>query len=119
MRGREYVVAILSDHGILRAETMRFADELRTPEDLDLPEKPKIPAATVRKFEKLITSRTKKELPRAKLKDDRTEHLCKTLKKRQANRDNVVEIQEETGRDDNVVDIMDVLKRSLAKKKQK
>jgi DNA end-binding protein Ku len=117
MRGKEYVVAIFSDHGVLRAETMRFADELRTPDDLELPEKPKVPAATVRKFEKLISSRTKKELPLSKRKDDRTERLLKLVKKRQANRKNVIEIEEETGGEDNVVDIMDVLKRSLAKKK--
>ncbi|HWC77147.1 MAG TPA: Ku protein [Blastocatellia bacterium] len=117
MRGKEYVVAIFSDHGVLRAETMRFADELRTPDDLELPEKPKVPAATVRKFEKLISSRTKKELPLSKRKDDRTERLLKLVKKRQANRKNVIEIEEETGGEDNVVDILDVLKRSLAKKK--
>ena len=31
MRGKEYLIAIFSDNGILRGETMRFADELRSP----------------------------------------------------------------------------------------
>jgi DNA end-binding protein Ku len=37
MRGKEYLVAIFSENGILRAETMRFADEIRSPADVGLP----------------------------------------------------------------------------------
>ena len=48
MRGKEYLVAIFPENGILRAETMRFADELRSPKDVGLPEKPKVPAAAVK-----------------------------------------------------------------------
>src|SRR5436305_664408 len=54
MCGKEYLVAIFPENGILRAETMRFADEIRSPKDVDLPEKKKVPAATVKKFEELI-----------------------------------------------------------------
>ena len=39
MRGKEYLVAIFAEHGILRAETMRFPDELRSPADVGLPKK--------------------------------------------------------------------------------
>ena len=31
MRGHEYLVAIVSDNGVLRADTLRYADEIRTP----------------------------------------------------------------------------------------
>lgn len=43
MRGHEYVIAILAEGGILRAETLRFADTLRSPDDVGLPspEKPR------------------------------------------------------------------------------
>src|SRR2546428_60299 len=54
MRGKEYLVAIFPENGILRAETMRFADEIRSPKEVDLPEKKKVPAATVKKFERII-----------------------------------------------------------------
>jgi DNA end-binding protein Ku len=37
MRDREYLVAILAENGILRAETLRFEDELRSPETVGLP----------------------------------------------------------------------------------
>jgi len=47
MRGKEYLVAIFSDHGLLRAETMRFVDELRSPADLGLPKKKKVSGGRV------------------------------------------------------------------------
>jgi Ku protein len=51
MREKEYLVAILSDNGILRAETLRFQDEVRSAEDLGLPEAVTPPPASVKKFE--------------------------------------------------------------------
>src|SRR5918995_3911860 len=37
MRGKEYLAAIFAEGGTLRAVTMRFASELRTPDDIGLP----------------------------------------------------------------------------------
>ena len=116
MRGKEYLVAILSDHGILRAETMRFPDELRSPRDIGLPDKPKIPPASVRKFETLIAKKSKKQFSPTKLEDHETERLLKLVKKKKAKRSNVVRIETEERKEDNVVDLMEVLKRSLAGK---
>ncbi len=50
MRGKEYLVAILAENGILRAETLRFSDEIRSPKDLGLPENGKGTAGTLRTF---------------------------------------------------------------------
>ena len=116
MRGKEYLVAILSDHGILRAETMRFPDELRSPGEIGLPDKPKIPTASVRKFETLIAKKSKKQFSPTKLEDDETERLLKLVKKKKAKRSNVVRIETEERKEDNVIDLMEVLKRSLAGK---
>jgi DNA end-binding protein Ku len=113
MRGKEYLVAIFSEHGILRAETMRFPDELRSPADVDLPKKPKVPPATVRKFEKLISSKSKKQMSKAKLEDEQTERLLKLVKKKSAQRKNIVEVEGEEYQESNVVDLMEVLKKSL------
>ena len=85
MRGKEYLVAIFGENSILRAETMRFPDELRTPGDIGLPEKPKVPRATVAKFEKLISSKSKKQLSPRKLEDEQTERLLKLVKRRAFN----------------------------------
>lgn len=116
MRGKEYLVAIFVEHGILRAETMRFPDELRSPADVDLPKKKKVAQAMVRKFEKLISNKSKKQLSERKLEDEQTEKLLKLVKKKSAQRKNVVEV--ETGKRDEgkVIDLMAVLKKSLAGK---
>ncbi len=119
MRGKEYLVAIFSEHGILRAETMRFEDELRTPVEVGLPKKmPKIPKATVKKFEKLIGARSKKQMSATKLKDEQTQRLLKLVKKKGAQKKNVVEVEtEDRGRDEsNVIDLVAVLKKSLSGK---
>ena len=85
MRGKEYLVAIFAEHSVLRAETMRFEDELRTPDEVGLPKKmPKVSAATVKKFEKLIGTKSKKQMSATKLKDEQTEKLLKLVKKKNA-----------------------------------
>lgn len=116
MRGKEYLVAIFADHGLLRAETMRFADELRSPADIGLPKKKKAPPATVHKFEKLISGRSKKQLSPRKLEDEQTERLLKLVKKKGSQRKNIVEIETEAREPGNVIDIMSVLKKSLSGK---
>ncbi len=116
MRGKEYLIAIFSDHGILRAETMRFADELRSPEDLELPKKKKVSPAMVSKFEKLISSKSKKEFAGAKLHDELAEALLKLVKKKEKKRSNVVKVETEEREPAKVIDLVAVLKKSLAGK---
>jgi DNA end-binding protein Ku len=114
MRGKEYPVAIFSDHGILRAETMRFPDALRSPKDLELPNKPKVPAATVKKFETLIAKKSKKSFSGDKLKDTQSEKLLSLVKKKQAKKSNIVEVETEPEQEKaEVIDLVQVLKRSL------
>jgi DNA end-binding protein Ku len=119
MRGKEYLVAIFAENAILRAETMRFPDEVRTPKDVGLPKKPKIPKATVAKFEKLISSKSKKQLSPRKLEDEQTERLLKLVKKKSAQRKNIVEV-DSNGDDERepgkVIDMVAMLKKSLAGK---
>lgn len=117
MRGKEYLVAIFSDKGILRAETMRFADELRSPSDVGLPKKKEPSKATVQKFEKLIASKSKKQFSPTKLADKQTDSLLKLVKKKQTKRENVVKVEEEVDTDRKVVDLVKILKQSLGGKK--
>ena len=117
MRGKEYLVAIFSDKGILRAETMRFADELRSPADVGLPKKKEAPKASVTKFEKLITNKSKKQFSPAKLTDKQTDSLLKLVKKKQSKRENVVKVEDEMETDRKVVDLVKILKQSLGGKK--
>ena len=117
MRGKEYLVAIFSERGILRAETMRFPDEIRSPADVGLPKKTAAPAASVRKFEKLITTRSKKQFSPTKLADKQSDDLLKLVKKKEKQRGNVVRVETEDEKDHKVIDLVQVLKKSLGGKK--
>jgi DNA end-binding protein Ku len=113
MRGKEYLVAIFSENGILRAETMRFQDELRTPEQVGLPEKAKVTKATVSKFERLIGTKSKKQMTTSKLADQYSEELMKLVKKKRSQKKNVVEVEGAEREEGKVIDLVEVLKRSL------
>jgi DNA end-binding protein Ku len=116
MRGKERPVAIFSDDGILRAETMRFPDEVRSAKQIGLPEKKKVSEAAVRKFETLIKKKTKRSF--SPDKDEETERLLKLVKKKQSKPSNVVEIKDYQRQDEGEpIDLVQVLKRSLAGKK--
>jgi DNA end-binding protein Ku len=116
MRGKEHLLAIFSDHGILRAETLRFPDELRSPKEIGLPEAKDVPSSAVKKFESLISKKTKRTFTPAK--DLETERLLKLVKKKQGKRANIVEVEPEPASRDNVVDMMEILKRSLSGKRK-
>ena len=117
MRGKEYLIAIFSDNGILRAETMRFADELRSPSEVGLPKKKAAPKAAVQKFEKIIANKSKKQFSPNKLQDKQTDSLLKLVKKKQSKRGNVVKVEDEMETDHKVIDLVQVLKKSLGGKK--
>jgi DNA end-binding protein Ku len=119
MRGKEYLVAIFPENGILRAETMRFADELRSPKDIGLPEKKNVPAATVKKFERIIAKNSDKHLSLKDRKDEKTAQLLKLVEKKRKQHKDVVEVEVAEREDGKVVDLMEVLKKSLAGKRKK
>lgn len=118
MRGKEYLVAIFPENGILRAETMRFADEIRTPKEVGLPEKKKLPAATVRKFETLIKKNSGKHLSLKELKDEKTAELLKLVEKKRKQHKDIVEVEVPEREEGKVIDLMEVLKKSLAGKRK-
>lgn len=118
MRGKEYLVSIFPENEILRAETMRFADELRTPKDVGLPEKKKIPATAVKKFETIISKHSARQLPLSKLKDEYAEKLRRLVARKRGARKNVIHVEEAARDEGKVVDLLEVLKKSLSGKKR-
>src|SRR5262245_50981890 len=114
MRGKERPVAIFSDNGILRAETMRFPDEVRSYKQVGLPDVKKISPASVKKFETLIKRKAKRAFTAAR--DEDTERLLKLVNKKKSKSGNVVKVEELEKRSDNVIDLLQVLKRSLSGK---
>jgi DNA end-binding protein Ku len=116
MRGKEHLVAIFADNDVLRAETMRFPDEIRSPAEVGLPKKKKVPPATVRKFETLIGKKSKASFSSARLEDEQTARLLKLVKKKQSKRSNVVRVESEEREEGNVIDLVQILKKSLSGK---
>jgi len=117
MRGKEYLVAILAENGILRAETMRFSDEVRSPKEVGLPEAKAAPKAAVSRFQKIIRNKSAEKLSPEELRDEQTEALLELVKKKQARRKDVVEAEVPERWPAKVVDLMEVLKRSLEGKR--
>lgn len=114
MRTKEYLVAIMAENGILRAETLRFADELRTPADLDLPEPAEPPAAEVRRMDREIGKRVEARLAVKELEDDSAERIRKLASGKARAGEDVVHLDEEDQeRPSDIIDLMEILKRRL------
>lgn len=118
MRGKEYLVAIFPENGILRAETMRFADEIRSAAEVGLPEKKKLPAATVKKFERLIAKHSHKQLSLKEFKDEQAEKLLKLVERKRKQHKDVVQVEVPERQEGKVIDLMAALKKSLAGKRK-
>ncbi len=115
MRAKEYIVAILAESGILRAETLRFEDEIRKPESIGLPKKTKPAAADVKKIEAQIARRSKK-LELRELLDAHTARLEKLVAAKEKKRQDIVRVEEDEKSEEpggEVVDLLEVLSRSL------
>jgi DNA end-binding protein Ku len=114
MHGKERIIAILAEGGILRAETLRFADEVRTPEEIGLPERPKADRNAANSVRKVIAARSKPELDPDELKDPHDEALKKLVAKQNRRGLRVVAPVETADEDsEEPIDLVDVLKRSL------
>ncbi len=123
MRGKEYLVAILSQNGILRAETMRFADELRTPADIGLEEEPpRLPEADLKAIEAEIRAAAAPELDTGELADPNGRKLQHLIEEKRAGGQGVLTTggtaadDEEEKEEDNVIDLMEIIKRSIGLK---
>lgn len=117
MRAKEYLVAIIAENGILRAETLRFADEVRKPEDIGLPKLVKPAAGDVKKFETQIARHAKK-MNLHELLDDYSERLEKLVAAKERKKEDIVRAPESRHTDDEegggeVVDLLAALSRSL------
>lgn len=120
MRGKEYLVAIIAEEGILRAETLRFHDELRTPGDVDLSDPGKPDAAKRKKIEQAIRRLHADELDRDALADVQSRRLERIVQRKLDSGEGVVRAPESAEPSEResaeVIDLMTVLKRSLQEK---
>lgn len=119
MRGKEYLCAIIAEQGILRAETLRFANEVRSPETIGLParESGSAETAAVKQFTKAIKALQGKSLDESELEDQRRAGIIKLADKKLRSGTDVVQASDDAGEVEesttNVVDLMEVLKERL------
>jgi DNA end-binding protein Ku len=116
MRAKEYLVAIIAEKGILRAETLRFSDEIRQPEEIGLPKLVKAQPAAVKKFETQVTRHAKK-LSVSEMTDDYAERLEKLVATKEKKKKDIVRVEEPEAEEGGgeVVDLLAVLSKSLGR----
>jgi DNA end-binding protein Ku len=113
MRGKEYLISIVAEGGVLRAETLRFQDEIRTPEDIGLPEKSNASKALVHQFEKIIDHHAANALPQDELHDKTSQSLLRILKSKQARKHGLI-VRPTSEQEAAAPDLLAALKKSLA-----
>jgi DNA end-binding protein Ku len=118
MREKEYLVAIFAQGGLLRVETLRFADELRSPEAVGLPEKHAAEPERVRAFARAIDELAESKLAPEELADASAERVRELALRKQAHGQDVIEGAEPQALAANaeVIDMMEMLKQSLKQK---
>ena len=117
MRGKEYLVAIVAEAGLLRAETLRFADEIRTPDDIGLPTPVEPSRERVRQLEQACQALRASELELKELEDDELRRAQALVEGKLQRRQDVIQAapeQTDSGEGGaEIIDLFEVLKRSL------
>ncbi len=116
MHGRDYLVAIIADGGILRAETLRFHDELRTPEQVGLSPRRHADKKLIERMRSAIGRSMRKEFNSELLRDQQTLDLMQRIDKKLKSGTDVLKAPEEPSAAEaagNVIDLMQVLKERL------
>lgn len=115
MRNKEYLIALIAEKGILRAEVLRFHDEIATPEQVGLPDKKSPRKQDVSAMLKAIRQHSAKTFKTSELADDYYQRLQQLVNKKLKKNQDVIkaeEIEEEPVQD-NVIDLMQILKARL------
>jgi DNA end-binding protein Ku len=115
-RNKEHLAALRSESGVLTLTTMRFADEVVPPSELDdvLPsETPKVPKREVQMAEQLIDSLTSSFDPSA-YRDEYREELLAMIERKAAGEEVVVAPEGEEREATKAPDLMAALEESIA-----
>ncbi|HEY8428146.1 MAG TPA: Ku protein [Sandaracinaceae bacterium] len=91
MRGKEHLVAIFARGGVLRAQTLRFADEVRSPADVGLEAPPAPSAEARRRMEKALAKLTTDTIPLEPFRDRRAEAIAALARAKLERGEDVVE----------------------------
>ena len=114
MRDKEYLVAIFAEGGLLRAETLRFVDEVRSAEDVGLPKPAKLDAKTVTRLRRAVSGLAEKSWNPADLSDPHQPLRDLAQRKLKKKQDVVAPRESAEAPPGHVTDLMEVLRQSLA-----
>ncbi|HVY61797.1 MAG TPA: Ku protein [Planctomycetota bacterium] len=114
LRAREQLAAIRVQGDMLVLEMLRFADEVRDPEELTLPAASEARERELALAEQLVDQMTVKKLDLAKYKDEYQAKLREVIEEKVAGREPAA--RGEAPKPTKVVDLMEVLKKSLGDK---
>lgn len=118
IRSRQHLAAIIPRGPVLVLHLLRFAHELRDPGALDVPRETRLDDREVKMAERLLETMTDKWRPE-KYRDDYREDLIGLVEKKvKDGKTRVIEEKRppEARRTGKVIDMMDLLKRSVEKK---
>ncbi len=114
MRGKAYLVAIVAEDGLLRAQTLRYADELRAPDDLVEAPDVEPDEETVEAFVAAIEDASADELDPEELADVEARALRELAEaKAERGKDVIEPLAEPQPEPGTVIDLMQSLKRSI------
>jgi DNA end-binding protein Ku len=113
MRGKPHLVAILSDNGILRAQTLRFDQDLRKPESVGLEPAEEPESSVVKKIDRQVRKLEVDELPEELMIDEDAERLLALVESKADAGQAIGKLDEKEMESAEVVDLIDILKERL------
>jgi len=119
MRGKPHVVAILSENGILRAQTLRFQEELRDPETVGLDPAEDPEPAVLKKMAREVDALVVDEFPEDLMVDEDAERLAGLVESKADAGLAVGKVEAAEAERAEIVDLIDVLKERLGETKTK
>jgi DNA end-binding protein Ku len=114
MRDKEYLVAIFAEGGLLRAETLRFVEGVRSERDVGLPKRTSVDESAVKRLRRAVSARVEKRWSPAELRDPHRPLRELAERKFKKKQDVVVNRESASGEPAVVTDLMEVLRQSLA-----
>jgi DNA end-binding protein Ku len=125
MRGREHIIAITAEEGILQAGTLRFHDEIRSPEEIGLPDLANSTSDKVDTMREEIRKNTKGTFNGAELRDRHAQRIRELAEEKiRSGKDFVseekipVSEKSEAVEGPVIIDLMEVIQRRLQRSQQ-
>lgn len=114
MRDKEYLIAIFAEDGLLRGETLRFAEQVRSVRSVGLPKPARVDAAAVERMSRAVSALAAKSWDPGALRA-RHEAIRKLAERKYERGKDVVRLGA-AARDEGeeIIDLMQVLRDSLA-----